>query len=45
MKPCNNMELDSKIQTSKNIFSKKKIDEFVFDETLFKIGSPEFIWF
>ena len=39
-----NLELDSKIQTSKDITSiKKKIKEFIIDETLIKVGS-ELIW-
>jgi putative transposase len=38
------LELDSKIQTSKDITSiKKKIKEFIIDETLIKVGS-ELIW-
>ena len=42
-KPCFYMELDTKIN-QKNIISKrKKIAEFIIDETLIKVGS-ELIW-
>ena len=40
------MELTaSKIQTTKDIIKRKKINEFVIDETLIKeVGSSEYIW-
>ncbi len=37
------MELDTKIQSSENIIKEKKVDEFIVDEALIKVGS-EFIW-
>ena len=37
------MDLDTEIQTSKDIVKKKKIDKFIKVETLLKIGS-KFAW-
>ena len=39
------MELDAKIQAKENIFFlRKKIAEFIIDETLLKVGSSEYVW-
>ena len=39
------MELDTKIQAKENIiFFRKKIAEFIIDETLLKVGSSEYVW-
>ncbi len=37
------MELNSKVQTQKVFTKKRKISEFIVDETLIKVGN-EFIW-
>ena len=39
------MELDSKYKPKKLSIKRKKIDEFIIDETLIKVvGSFEYIW-
>ena len=38
-----NKRLDTKVQTPKVIIKKKKIDEYIVDETQLKVGS-ELIW-
>jgi transposase-like protein len=39
------MKMYSKLQTRKNIFQKKKISEFIIDETQIKVGQDYFwIW-
>ncbi len=45
-KPGINLKLNSKVQTSKDIYKKKrkKIFEFIVDETLIKVDSSEFVW-
>jgi transposase-like protein len=37
------MELDSKVQTTKDFFKSKCISEFILDETLFIVGT-EYTW-
>ena len=37
------MEWDTKIQTQKILTKKKKIEQFIIDETQIKVGS-EYIW-
>ena len=43
-KSCIHLELDTKYTPQKISSKKKKVDEFIIDETLVKVGS-EFIWF
>ena len=43
-KPCFGLELDSEIPSPKNIVKKKKkVAEFIVDETIVKAGS-EYVW-
>jgi hypothetical protein len=43
-KPCNDMELDTKVSSHKDIIKKNnKISEYTVDETLLKVGS-EYVW-
>jgi len=36
--------MDSKYRPKRLLTERKKIDEFIIDETLIRIGSPEYVW-
>ena len=43
VEPCCNLELDTKVQTSKGFSKRRMIAEYIIDETLLKISS-KLIW-